>query len=41
MPGIPLPWQIVIVVSVIAGVALVLGALGRRTDRSHDRSRQR
>jgi hypothetical protein len=41
MPGIPLPWQIVIVVSVIAGVALVLGALGRRFDRSHDRSRQR
>jgi hypothetical protein len=41
MPGILLPWQIVIVISVIAGVALGLGAFGRRPDRSHDRSHQR
>jgi len=29
MNGIPLPWQIVIVLSVIAGIAVVLTALAR------------
>lgn len=29
MPGIPLPWQIVIVLSVIGGIAVVLTVLGR------------
>lgn len=29
MPGVPLPWQIVIVVAVIAGIAILLAALGR------------
>lgn len=43
MPGIPLPWQVVIVVSVIAGVTLLLAVLGRagRRDGPHDRSRRR
>lgn len=43
MPGIPLPWQVVIVVSLIAGITLVLVVLGRadRRGESRDRGRQR
>jgi hypothetical protein len=43
MPGIPLPWQVVIVVLVIAGIALLLAALGRdgRRDGSRQGSRRR
>lgn len=29
MPGIPLPWQIVIVLAVIAGITALLTVLGR------------
>lgn len=43
MPGIPLPWQVVIVVLVIAGITLVLAVLGRdgRRDGSRHGSRRR
>lgn len=41
MPGIPLPWQILIVAGVIAGIAVVLAAFGRASRRDGTRDRHR
>ena len=40
MPAIPLPWQIVIVASVIIGITLLLTLLGRESHHGRNRGPQ-